>query len=161
MRSFVQRKPVRAPLPAHLPRERVVRPDGEPVLRRQAREARRGVTETLEMIPRQWKVIQTTREKFTCRSYKRVSQPPARSTRSRAAARKRRGRCANAAAKYIAIAADLASDVDRLVAVRSSQRDAFKVDQPMTARVRILEQVYREMVAEARSTIAPEALARD
>ena len=35
------------------------------------------VTETLEVIPRQWKVIQTVREKFTCRSCEKISQPPA------------------------------------------------------------------------------------
>ena len=35
------------------------------------------ITETLEMIPRQWKVIQTVREKFTCRACERISQPPA------------------------------------------------------------------------------------
>jgi transposase len=35
------------------------------------------VTETLEVIPRQWKVIQTVREKFTCRCCAHISQPPA------------------------------------------------------------------------------------
>jgi transposase len=35
------------------------------------------VTETLEVIPRQWKVIQTVREKFTCRSCEKITQPPA------------------------------------------------------------------------------------
>ncbi|EDM69948.1 putative insertion sequence transposase protein, IS66 family [Roseobacter sp. AzwK-3b] len=35
------------------------------------------ITETLEVIPRQWKVIQTVREKFTCRSCEKISQPPA------------------------------------------------------------------------------------
>ena len=29
------------------------------------------------MIPRRWKVIQTVREKFTCRDCERISQPPA------------------------------------------------------------------------------------
>ena len=29
------------------------------------------------MIPRQWKVIQTVREKFTCRSCEKIAQPPA------------------------------------------------------------------------------------
>ncbi len=29
------------------------------------------------MIPRQWKVIQTVREKFTCRACEKISQPPA------------------------------------------------------------------------------------
>jgi transposase len=35
------------------------------------------VTETLEVIPRQWKVIQTVREKFTCRACEAITQPPA------------------------------------------------------------------------------------
>ena len=35
------------------------------------------VTETLEVVPRRWKVIQTVREKFTCRDCERISQPPA------------------------------------------------------------------------------------
>ncbi|MHC2543324.1 transposase [Sinorhizobium meliloti] len=35
------------------------------------------VTETLEAIPRQWKVIQTVREKFTCRDCEKISQSPA------------------------------------------------------------------------------------
>jgi transposase len=35
------------------------------------------ITETLEVVPRQWKVIQTVREKFTCRSCEKIIQPPA------------------------------------------------------------------------------------
>ena len=35
------------------------------------------VTETLEVIPRQWKVIQHVREKFTCRDCETISQAPA------------------------------------------------------------------------------------
>ena len=35
------------------------------------------ITETLEVIPRQWKVIQTVREKFTCRACEKITQPPA------------------------------------------------------------------------------------
>jgi transposase len=35
------------------------------------------ITETLEVVPRQWKVIQTVREKFTCRQCEKISQPPA------------------------------------------------------------------------------------
>jgi transposase len=35
------------------------------------------VTRTLESIPRQWKVIETVREKFTCRDCEKVSQTPA------------------------------------------------------------------------------------
>ena len=34
-------------------------------------------TETLEVIPRQWKVVQTVREKFTCRACEAITQPPA------------------------------------------------------------------------------------
>src|SRR5262249_54277284 len=35
------------------------------------------VTETLEVIPRQWKVVQYVREKFTCRECEKISQAPA------------------------------------------------------------------------------------
>jgi len=35
------------------------------------------ITETLEVIPRQWKVIQTVREKLTCRACETITQPPA------------------------------------------------------------------------------------
>ena len=35
------------------------------------------VTETLELVPRQWKVIQHVREKFVCRACEAITQPPA------------------------------------------------------------------------------------
>ena len=35
------------------------------------------VTETLEVVPRRWKVIQHVREKMTCRDCEKVSEPPA------------------------------------------------------------------------------------
>ena len=35
------------------------------------------VTETLELVPRQWKVIQHVHEKFSCRSCEKITQPPA------------------------------------------------------------------------------------
>lgn len=35
------------------------------------------VTETLEVIPRRWKVIETVREKFPCRDCEAISQPSA------------------------------------------------------------------------------------
>jgi transposase len=35
------------------------------------------ITETLEVIPRQWKVIQTVREKWSCRACETITQPPA------------------------------------------------------------------------------------
>ena len=37
------------------------------------------VTETLELVPRQWKVIQHVREKHSCRSCEKITQPPAAS----------------------------------------------------------------------------------
>jgi len=77
--SFARRKPVRGPLPAHLPRERVVVPGPTacPCCGGKLAKIGEDVTETLEVIPRQWKVIQTVREKFTCRSCETISQPPA------------------------------------------------------------------------------------
>jgi hypothetical protein len=78
-RSTPRRKPVRAPLPAHLPRERVVIPTPSvcPCCNGKLVKLGEDVTETLEVIPRQWKVIQTVREKFTCRSCEKIAQPPA------------------------------------------------------------------------------------
>jgi hypothetical protein len=35
------------------------------------------VTRTLEVVPRQWKVIETVREKFSCRDCQKISQAPA------------------------------------------------------------------------------------
>jgi transposase len=78
--GFTRRKPARKPFPDHLPRERVVIPApatcsccGSAALAKLGED----VTETLEVIPRQWKVIQTVREKFTCRRCEAISQPPA------------------------------------------------------------------------------------
>ena len=77
---FERRKPARRPLPEHLPRERVVYPApaacpccGGGTLRKIGED----VTETLELIPRQWKVIQHVREKFSCRACEAITQPPA------------------------------------------------------------------------------------
>lgn len=78
--AFERRRPARKPFPAHLPRERVV-VEGPTSCGccGSARIVKMGedITETLEVIPRQWKVIQTVREKFTCRDCERISQPPA------------------------------------------------------------------------------------
>src|SRR5215207_9316665 len=78
--SFQRRKPARRPLPEHLPRERIVYPVpatcpccGDNRLRKLGED----VTETLELIPRQWKVIQHVREKHSCRSCEKITQPPA------------------------------------------------------------------------------------
>ncbi|WP_395679749.1 IS66 family transposase [Inquilinus sp.] len=78
VQGFVRRRPVRGPLPAHLPRERVViaAPGACPCCGGRLAKLGEDVTETLEVVPRQWKVIQTVREKFTCRSCERITQPP-------------------------------------------------------------------------------------
>lgn len=77
---FERRRPVRKPFPGHLPRERVVIPSpcscpacGGSRLSKLGED----VTETLEVIPRSWKVIQTVREKISCRDCQTISQPPA------------------------------------------------------------------------------------
>ena len=80
VRAFTRRKPVRKPFPDHLPRERVVvEAPAACTCCGSDRIVKMGevVTETLEVIPRQWKVIQTVREKFTCRACEKISQPPA------------------------------------------------------------------------------------
>jgi transposase len=77
--AVTRRKPVRAPLPEHLPRERVVieSPNACPCCGGKLAKLGETITETLEVIPRRWKVIQTVREKFTCRSCEVITQPPA------------------------------------------------------------------------------------
>jgi transposase len=79
VRPFTRRKPVRAPLPEHLPRERRVLPGPSACPCCGAKLAKLGetITETLEVIPRQWKVIQTVREKLSCRACETITQPPA------------------------------------------------------------------------------------
>lgn len=78
--AFERKKPVRKAFPEHLPRERVVVP--APTLCNCCGSDRivkmgEDITESLEVVPRQWKVIQTVREKFTCRTCEKISQPPA------------------------------------------------------------------------------------
>jgi transposase len=80
VKSFTRKRPSRKPFPEHLPRERVVIPAPEVCAccgSNRLSKLGEDVTETLEVIPRQWKVIQTVREKFTCRDCERISQPPA------------------------------------------------------------------------------------
>ena len=78
-RRPVRRKPVRGPLPAHLPRERVVIPGPTacPCCNGRLSKLGEDVTETLEVVPRRWKVIQTVRERFSCRACETISQAPA------------------------------------------------------------------------------------
>jgi transposase len=80
VRSFERKAPARKPFPEHLPRERVIVPApcscpacGSAKLSKLGED----ITETLEVIPRAWKVIQTVREKFACRDCEKISQPPA------------------------------------------------------------------------------------
>jgi transposase len=72
-------QPVRAPLPAHLPRERVVIPGPTscPCCGGTLSKLGEDITETLEVEPIKWKVIQTVRERFSCRSCETITQPPA------------------------------------------------------------------------------------
>lgn len=80
VRSFERKAPVKKPFPEHLPRERVVVPSpcscpacGSDRLSKLGED----ITDTLEVVPRQWKVIQTVREKFSCRDCEKITQPPA------------------------------------------------------------------------------------
>src|SRR6202043_2433994 len=78
--AFTRKRPARRPFPEHLPRERVVEPGPTACLccgSTRLRKLGEDITETLEVIPRQWKVIQHVREKFTCRDCEKVSQAPA------------------------------------------------------------------------------------
>jgi transposase len=80
VRAFTRKRPARQPFPAHLPRERVIVPGPTAcACCGSTRLAKLGedVTETLEVVPRQWKVVQVVREKFTCRDCEKISQPPA------------------------------------------------------------------------------------
>ncbi len=80
VRAFTRKKPSRKPFPAHLPRERVIVPGPTAcACCGSTRLAKLGedVTETLEVVPRQWKVVQYVREKFTCRACEAISQVPA------------------------------------------------------------------------------------
>jgi transposase len=79
VQSFDRRKPARRPLPEHLPRERVVHPAPStcPCCGGALHKLGEDVTETLELVPRQWKVVQHVREKFSCRSCEKITQPPA------------------------------------------------------------------------------------
>lgn len=79
VRSFDRRKPARRPLPEHLPRERVVYPvpSSCPCCGGALHKLGEDVTESLELVPRQWKVIQHVREKYSCRACERITQPPA------------------------------------------------------------------------------------
>ena len=72
-------KPARRPLPAHLPRERVVH--AAPCACRHCgsdriRKLGEHTTETLERVPAHWKVITHVRETFTCRVCEKITETP-------------------------------------------------------------------------------------
>jgi transposase len=80
VQGFTRRNGTRRNFPDHLPRRRVVHPAptscpccGGTKLSKIGED----ITETLDVIPRQWFVTEHVREKFSCRSCEKISQPPA------------------------------------------------------------------------------------
>ena len=80
VRAFTRRPAERNTFPDHLPRERVVI-DPPTVCEccggSRLRKLGEDVTRTMETEPRRWKVVETVREKFTCRDCEKISQAPA------------------------------------------------------------------------------------
>ncbi|WP_119681371.1 IS66 family transposase [Indioceanicola profundi] len=78
--AFTRKRPARRAFPEHLPRERVVipAPTSCPCCG-STRLSKLGetVTESAERIPASYKIIQTVREKVSCRDCERISQAPA------------------------------------------------------------------------------------
>lgn len=79
VQGFVRRT-ARRNFPEHLPRRRVIHPAptccpccGSTRLSKVGED----VTETLDIVPRQWFVTEHVREKFSCRACEKISQPPA------------------------------------------------------------------------------------
>jgi transposase len=80
VRAFTRKRPVRKPWPENIERERVI--IEAPTVCACCGGSRlsklgEDVTETLEEIPRRFKVIETVREKFSCRDCEAITQPPA------------------------------------------------------------------------------------
>ena len=80
VQGFTRRPATRRNFPADLPRRRVVHPAptscpccGSSKLSKIGED----VTETLDVVPRQWFVTEHVREKFSCRACEKISQPPA------------------------------------------------------------------------------------
>jgi transposase len=80
VQGFTRRQATRRNFPADLPRRRIVHPApaacpccGGTKLSKIGED----VTETLDVIPRQWFVTEHVREKFSCRSCETITQPPA------------------------------------------------------------------------------------
>lgn len=80
VRSFARKRPVRQPFSDHIERERVVLPAPTQCPccgSRRLSKLGESVTSTLEEIPRRFKVIDTVREKFSCRDCETITQTPA------------------------------------------------------------------------------------
>jgi len=80
VQGFTRRQATRRNFPADLPRRRVVHPAptscpccGGSKFSKIGED----ITETLDVVPRQWFVTEHVREKFSCRSCEKISQPPA------------------------------------------------------------------------------------
>jgi transposase len=80
VQGFTRRKATRRNFAEHLPRRRIVHPAptacpccGGIKLSKIGED----VTETLDVVPRQWFVTEHVREKFSCRSCEKITQPPA------------------------------------------------------------------------------------
>jgi transposase len=80
VKSFERKRPTRKSFPEHLPRERVVIPAPETCpCCGSAKLSKLGedITETLEVVLRRWKVVETVRERFSRRQCETITQPPA------------------------------------------------------------------------------------
>jgi transposase len=80
VQSFTRRPATRRNFPDHLPRRRIVHsaPTSCPCCGgSKLSKIGEDVTETLDVVPRQWFVTEHVREKFSCRSCERITQPPA------------------------------------------------------------------------------------
>ena len=78
--GFTRRQATRRNFPADLPRRRIVYsvPTACPCCgSSKLSKIGEDVTETLDVIPRQWFVTEHVREKFSCRACERITQPPA------------------------------------------------------------------------------------
>jgi transposase len=80
VQGFTRRPGTRRNFPADLPRRRIVHPAPTSCLccgGSKLSKIGEDVTETLDVIPRQWFVTEHVREKFSCRSCESITQPPA------------------------------------------------------------------------------------
>ena len=78
--AFTRKRTTRRDLPADLPREKVVIPAPQACPCCGSHDLGHlpaDITETLERVPARHKVIQTVREKVSCRQCEKISQPPA------------------------------------------------------------------------------------